>query len=539
MATGANDRHHTPPLPSAWAPLRHTTFAVLWAATVISNVGTWMSSVGAGWLMTSLAPSPTMVALVQAATTLPVFMLALPAGAFADIADRRRMLLVCQSGMCAVAVIFALLVWREWMTAQVLLFLTFLLGAGKAVTAPAWQAVVPKLVPRNALQSAITLNSIGINISRAIGPALAGVLIASVGMASPFAVDAVSFLAVIAALIWWKPPPLPSSMLPSERLLNAMRVGLRYTRSSWPLKATLLRAFAYLFFANAFWALLPLVSRNLLHGGATLYGLLLAGIGIGAVLGGFLLPRFKERFDSNQIVAIATAATAIMTAVFAIIDNISIALAASILFGMGWVAALTSLSGSAQVALPDWVRARGLSVYLMIMFGSMTLGSVVWGQVAGLYSIRVSLLVSAAGALLAIPLAWQARLGQGEALDLSPSLHWPAPIVSGQIKPDRGPVMTTIEYCIDPSDAHAFVVALTELSHARRRGGAFAWGIFEDAAAPGRYLEYFLELSWLEHLRHHERVTAADRPIEEKVKSFHCGETAPRVTHYLAPEERI
>lgn len=538
MAIGA-DRYCAPLPPSMWAPLRYTTFAVLWSATVVSNVGAWMSSVGASWLMTSLAPSPTMVALVQTATTLPVFILALPAGAFADIIDRRRMLLVCQVGMCAISVALTLLVWRDWMTAQALLLLTFLLGAGKAITAPAWQAVIPKLVPREALQSAIALNSIGVNISRAIGPAFAGVLIAGVGMASPFAIDAISFLAVIAAFTWWKPPPLPPNLLPAERLSNAIRVGLRYTRSSRPLKATLLRAFAYLFFTNAFWALLPLISRHSLHGGAALYGLLLAGVGVGAVFGGFLLPRFKAWFDSNQIMAIATVVTAITTAVFALVGSIPIALAASALFGIGWVMALASLAGSAQVALPDWVRARGLSVYLMVLFGSMTLGSIAWGQAADFYSIRISLLMAAVGALLAIPLVRRARLGQGEALNLAPSLHWPAPVVSDKVKFDRGPVMTTIEYYIDPVDANDFVAAMTELSHARRRSGAFAWGLFEDAAAPGRYLEYFQESSWLEHLRHHERVTVADRPGEEKVKSFHCGESAPRVTHYLAPEKRI
>ncbi|MDN5869939.1 MAG: MFS transporter [Nitrococcus sp.] len=536
MATDFDKTPRSTSPSSAWAPLRHRAFAVLWSATIVSNIGTWMNSVGAGWLMTSLAPSPTMVALVQAATTLPVFMLALPAGALADIVDRRRILLICQFGMCALVAVLALLVWREWVTAQVLLLFTFLLGAGKAVAAPAWQAVIPKLVPRDALQPAIALNSIGINVSRAIGPALAGLLIVTLGMATPFAVDAVSFLAVVAALIWWNPPPSPPSMLPAERFSNAMRTGLRYARSSGPLRATLLRACAYLFFANAFWALLPLISRHSLQGEATLYGLLLAGVGVGAILGGLLLPKFKARIGSDQTVAIATGGTAIMTAVFAVVSNVPIALAASVAFGMGWIAALASLAGSAQVALPDWVRARGLSVYMMVMFGSMTLGSIAWGQVAELYSIRISLLVAAAGALVVIPLVSGARLNQGETLDLSPSLHWPAPVVAGEIKPDRGPVMTTIEYQTDPADARAFVAALADLSHARRRAGAFAWGMFEDAAVPGRYLEYFMESSWVEHLRHHERVTVADRPIQDRVVAFHRGESAPHVTHYLAPE---
>lgn len=533
-----NDDKSPPSAPtiSAWEPLRHTTFAVLWLATVVSNIGTWMSSVGAGWLMTSLTSSATVVALVQVAATLPVFFMALPAGALADIVDRRRMLLICQFGMCVLSALFAVLVWGEWVTAQVLLLLTFLLGAGRATAAPAWQAAVPTLVPRTVLQPAIALNGIGVNISRAIGPALAGLLIASFGMAAPFVVDTVSFLAVIGALIWWRPLLPPPSPLPAERLWSATGVGLRYARSSQPLKATLLRAFAYLFFANAFWALLPLIAKRILQGGPALYGLLLAGVGVGAVLGGLIMPRLKARWDTNRVVAYATVATAIMTAVFALVGNAAIAVAASVIFGVGWIGALANLAVSAQVALPDWVRARGMSVYLMVMFGSMTLGSVVWGQVADITSIQTSLLIASAGALLAIPVVWHAKLGQGERLDLTPSLHWPAPVVSGELRAERGPAMTTLEYDIEPAEALAFVAALRELGRVRRRDGAIAWGLFEDVAKPGRYLEYFIEPSWVEHLRHHERTTGTDRSIQDKVNAFHRGDTPPRVTHYLAPE---
>lgn len=497
-----------------------------------------MGSVGAGWLMASLTPSAGMVAFVQVAAALPVFLLALPAGSLADSMNRRRLLLACQIGMCLVSAVFALLVGEAWITAILLLLLTFLLGACRAIAAPAWQAVVPTLVPRPLLQPAIALNGVGVNISRAVGPALAGLFIATIGMASPFAIDAITTLVVIGALIWWRPaPPAPSS-LSSERLWSGTRVGLRYARSSKPLRATLLRVCGYLFFASAFWALLPLIAKQSLHGGPTLYGLMLACVGAGAITGGFLLPKFKNSVGASAIVACATVVTAVMTGMFATVASETVAFVASFVFGIGWISALASLAVSAQVALPDWVRARGMSIYLMAMFGSMTLGGVAWGQIADVTSIRVALLIAAAGALIAIPLVWHAKLGQGEALDLTPSLHWPVPVLSSEVKHERGPAMTTVEYRIAPADSGAFSAAMDELGHMRRRDGATAWGVFEDTAEPGHYLEYFIDPSWGEHLRQHERVTVADQRIQDNVHAFHQGDDPPRVMHYLAPSPR-
>jgi predicted MFS family arabinose efflux permease len=520
---------------SALGPFRHPTFAVLWTATVISNIGTWMNDVGASWLMTSLAPSPLMVSLVQAATALPIFLFALPAGALADIVDRRKLLLVVTAVMAVTAMILGWVVLAEAMTPLLLLFFTFALGAGAAFVAPSWQAIVPKLVPRDQLQPAVALNSVGVNISRAIGPALGGGVIVALGVAWPFLLNAVTFLSVILALLWWRPPAAPPSHLPAERFWSAIRTGFRYARASGPLKATLIRAVVFFLFASAYWALLPLIVRQELGGGPALYGILLGCIGAGAVGGAFLLPALKERFGPDNGVALGTLGTAVALLVFAFVREPLAVAAASALAGASWIAILSNLNVSAQVALPEWVRARGLSVFITVFFGSMTLGSLIWGQVAGLFGISTALVAAAVGAVLGIVGSRPFKLQQGAGLDLTPSMHWPAPVVAGAVEPDRGPVMVTVEYRIDPKNAAAFLEALHTLADARRRDGAFAWGVFEDVAFPGRYLEYFLEASWLEHLRHHERTTEADHVVQDLVLGYHQGEDGPRVSHFLAP----
>ncbi len=529
--TAATD---TPPkAPSALAPFGYSAFAVLWSATVVSNTGTWMNDVGAGWLMTQLAPSPLMVSLVQAATALPVFLFALPAGALADIVDKRRMLIVIQIAMGIVAAAMFMTVATGAMTAPLLLLFTFALGTGAAFMQPAWQAIVPSLVPRDTLQPAVALNSVGINVSRAIGPALGGAIIAGLGIAYPFLLNALSFGIVLLALLWWKAPPPKAHSMPAERFRSAIVTGLRYARSSGPLKATLIRAVAFFLFASAYWALLPLIAREVLSGGASLYGLLLGAVGAGAVGGAFLLPALKKRWGPDGVVAAGTIGTAVTLLVFALIANPTVAIGASVLAGASWIAVLTNLNVSAQVALPDWVRARGLSVFLTVFFGSMTLGSILWGQVASLTSIPVALMIAAAGAVLFIPVTWAAKLQQGAKMDLAPASHWPEPITSEPVEDDRGPVMVQIEYRIDPAQADAFRTAMQPMEAARRRDGAFAWGLMQDAADPARFVEYFMEDSWQTHLRHHERVSKEDAALQREAAEFHIGDAPPTVEHLL------
>jgi MFS family permease len=494
-----------------------------------------MSTVGSGWLMTELTPDPLTVALIQVATTAPAFLLALPAGAIADLIDRRWLLLVVNGAMTVAATVLAVLVALDWMTAHLLLLFTFLLGTGAAFIGPAWLSIVPQLVPRPALSQAIALNSLGINVSRALGPALAGVLVVALGLTAPFVVNAASFLAILAALLWWRPAPRAVSQLPPEGLGEAMLTGLRYALHSAPLRSTLVRGLAFFLFASAYWALMPLIARTSLGGGAPLYGLLLGAMGAGAVLGALLLPRVLPRLGPDRTVAAGTLGTAVSLGVLSQSTSPVAALAASCLAGVAWIFVLSTLQVSAQTALPNWVRARGLALFLTLFFGSMALGSAIWGKVASELGIGSALLIAAVGALLAIPLSRGAQVGRGETLDLAPSRHWPDPLVLVDGPDQRGPTMTQVEYRIDPADAPLFLELMAEQARARRRFGAIRWWILEDAAVPGLFLECFVEGSWLAHLRHHERVSGADRDVEQRIRALHRGDQPPAVRHLIAP----
>jgi len=517
-----------------WAPFRHRTYAVIWTATVVSNIGTWMYSAAAAWLMTSLSPDPMMVSLVQAASNLPIFLFALAGGAIADAVDRRRFLIAGEIAYSLVAVVFALLVTWELVTPAILLVFAFLIGVGNALMSPPYQSIVPILVPREDLQSAVSANSVGMNISRAVGPALGGLVTAMVGMAAPFWVNALSNMGTIGALWWWQPPKAQKSPLPSERLFGAMRAGIRYALNNAPLRATFWRAIAFFPFASAYWALLPLVARTQVAGGADLYGILLGAIGVGAIAGAFVLPRIRHALGSDGLVAAGSVGTAVSLALFALAHNAATAIVASVIAGMSWIAVLSSLNVSAQVALPEWVRSRGLALYMTVFFGGMTAGSVAWGAVARAAGVPLALYLATAGILVAIPLTWRWKLQKGAGIDLTPSMHWPTPVVSAEVPEDAGPVMVTIEYKVDPGRRDAFLAALHHQAAERRRDGAYWWGVFEDVGHPGRFVETFHVESWLEHQRQHARVTRADKEVEKRVRRLVLEE--PQVRHMIAAQ---
>ena len=517
------------------AAFRHRAFTVIWIATVVSNIGTWMYNAASGWLMVSLNSDALLVSLVQVATSLPMFLFALAAGALADILDKRRFLIGVEAGTTLLSAIFAAMVEFGHVTPGTLLLFMFLIGAGGALSAPAWQSVVPQLVPAQDLASAVAANSVGINISRAVGPALAGTIIGVAGIAAPFWLDALSNLGVIGALLWWRAPLTGASRLPAERFASAMRTGFRHARHNPHLRATLIRAVAFFLFASAYWALLPLVARNQIAGGPALYGVLLGAIGAGAVGGAFALPWAKSRLGPDRMVVAATVGTAVSLVLFGLARVPIVALLASILAGASWIAVLANLNVSAQVALPDWVRGRGLAIFVTVFFGSMTLGSGVWGEVADIAGLPLTHFIAAAGALLAIPLTRRWKLQTGAGVDLTPSMHWPVPVVTHEIESDRGPVLVTVEYRLTSAkDRNAFLTALERLAHERRRDGAYAWGVFEDTAENGRFLETFLVESWIEHLRQHERVTHADRVLQEHIHRLL--QHMPAVRHLISVE---
>lgn len=525
---------------SPWSPFRHPAFTVIWIATLVSNVGSWMYSSASAWLMTSLDADPLMVSLVQVAATLPMFLFALPAGALADIVDKRRFLIGAECFIAVVSTLFAVLVWLHRVNPGMLLLLTFLIEAGSAASSPAWQSVVPQLVPRPELPAAVAMNSVGMNVSRALGPALGGLITAGFGIAAPFWVNGVSNFGVIAALVRSPSTPRRDSQLPAERFASALRTGVRHSRNNSHLRATLLRAVGFFLFASCYWALLPLVARTQVGGGATFYGILLGAIGASAIAGVFVLPWLKATLGPNRVAAAGSLGTAVALVLYGVARDPFVALTASGIAGVCWIAVLSTLNVSAQLALPEWVRGRGLAVYVTVFFGALTLGSALWGQVARIGGVPMAHFIAAAGTLLTIPLTWRWKLQTGAAIDLTPSMHWPTPVLSRHVESDAGPVLVTVEYRIMETERQAFLRALDLLSHERGRDGAYAWGLFEDAAEPGRFLETFLVESWLEHLRQHKRVTNADRVLQQQVHRLLKG--PPTTAHLIAarplPEEK-
>ncbi len=520
---------------SAWSPLAQPLFRALWLAAVASNIGTWMQNVGADWLMTTLAPSPLMVGLMQTAENAPLFLLALPAGALADIVDRRRLLLVTQAWMLVSAVALGLLTLFGLTTPGVLLLLIFSLGLGSALNAPAWQAIVPELVPRSELSAAVALNSVAFNIARAVGPALGGLVVAAIGSWAVFLLNSLSFVGVLTVLYRWHREPI-ESISPTERIIGAMRAGVRYVRHDPSLRAVLVRTGVFVSCASALWAMLPLVARQQLRLGAFGYGVLLGGLGAGAVLGAVILPVLRRAVSANSLIIGGTIIFAAVTASLATVHIFALLCVVMIFGGVAWMALMSSFNVSVQALVPAWVRARVLAIYLLVFFGGMALGSAFWGVVATHIGISNALLCAAAALITGIAAAYFFPLRASEELDLEPSLHWNEPTVVTEFDPQAGPVLVTVDYQIAPERAGEFVVAMQESKRILRRDGAIRWGLFADPAKPGHYVETFLVESWAEHMRQHARVTNEDRAVQERIQSFHLGDAEPVVTHLIAQD---
>jgi predicted MFS family arabinose efflux permease len=517
-----------------WGVFGNLAFTVMLIASSASNVGFAMFDTSSNWLMTSLNPDPMMVSAVQVATTLPMFLLTLPAGALTDIIDARRMLIGAQIAVTAVSIVFAVVVTMHWATPAVLLATTFCLGGSGALAAPAWLVITPMLVPKRDLDSAIAINNASYNVSRAVAPALGGLAIATFSIALPFWCFCAGNIAVLAALMWWRAPRRARETLPAERLVSALRTGLRYARNNRDIDSTLIRAVAFFPFASAYWALLPLVARTQMHNGPEVYGVLLGMVGLGSILGSFALKSLKARLGSDRLATLGTLGTILALALYGAAREPVIAALASLIAGASWITMMTTLFVSAQLALPEWVRGRGLAIFLTAFFGAMTLGSAVWGKVASVEGVPAALFLAAAGAAIGMALTARWRLQTAAALDLTPSMHWRTPVFVYPIEDDQGPIMVTVEYMIDPKDLKPFLALIHEIGLERKRDGAYAWGVFEDTQLSGRIVETFLIQSMLElrHLR--TRVTIADRMIEEQAGAFL--KEPRRVTFLVAPK---
>ena len=495
-----------------------------------------MHDVGAGWLMTSLSSSPSMVALVEAADSFPLMLLALPAGALADIVDRRRLLIAVQVYMLIVASALGIMTLMEWTSAWVLLGFTFALGVGGALMLPAWAAIVPELVTVDELPSAVALNSVAINGARAIGPAIAGVLVAAVGPWLVFMLNALSYVGILAVLLRWRREH-EKSTLPAERFFSAIRVGMRFVTHTRALQIVLIRGSAFFIFASATWSLFPLIVRQELQRGPEIYGLLLTCIGVGAVAGAILLPRVRAMVSRDTLVAGASALYALAALALEHLPYIPLLAVAMVATGVAWISILSALQVSAQMTLPAWVRARGLAAFVVVFMGGMAIGSILWGQVATRIGIPAALTVAALGTWVAIVLTWKFKLGHHQVLDFRPSMDWPMPLLAETPEPDSGPVMVTIEYRVQPTKRAEFVTAMSAVREMRRRNGAYFWELFHESSDPGLYLECFIDESWIEHLRQHERASVADREILDRAKVFMVEGQSTKSTHWLGHRE--
>jgi MFS family permease len=518
------------PAPTAWAPLKVQVFRMLWSTWLVANICMWMNDVAAAWMMTSMTTSPIWVALVQSASTLPVFLLGLPSGALADILDRRRFFIMTQFWIAGVALLLCAIVVYGVMTPPLLLALTFANGIGLAMRWPVFAAIVPELVPRAQLPAALALNGVAMNASRIIGPLVAGALIASAGTAWVFVLNAA--LSVISGFIImrWRRDHSPSP-LGRERLVSAMRVGVQFVRQSGRLRAVFLRVALFFLHSTALLALLPLVARNLHGGDAGAFTLLLAAMGLGAIFAAIYLPRLRQMMPRDTLVLRATLIQSASTAVMAFAPNVYVAVPAMLLNGMAWITCANSLSVSAQLALPDWVRARGMSMYQMAIMGGSAAGAALWGQVSTLSSVQTGLVTAAISGALTMYLAqrWVTDLSIEE--DLTPSREFKVPVAD--VPPAAGHVVVTIDYQIDPERAEDFRRLMEESRRSRLRQGALQWELLRDILRPGHYIEQIIDESWTEHLRRFDRVTASDVALRERKLAFHVGEEPPLVTRWV------
>ena len=491
---------------------------------------------GAAWLMTTLAPSPLLVALVQTATNLPVFLLGIAAGAVADIMDRRKLLIVTQGAMLAAAAALGILTVTGKTGPWTLLWLTFALGLGSTMNGPAWMAILPELVPVRELPAAIALNSVGFNLARAIGPALGGAVVATAGAGGAFMVNAISFVGVMIVLYLWPREP-ERDVKSTESMGEAVWAGLRYVRFAPHMHAVLFRSGSFVISASAIWSLLPLVAKVELHSESSGFGLLLGCLGIGSIAAAVILGRLRHLLSPDSIATWGTVLFGLVSMALAYLSSFGMVAAALAAGGVAWMSVNSTLNTAAQTSLPAWVRARGLAVYLLVFQGAMAVGSVIWGAVAERIGLRTTLMIAGVTLLGAAAATMRLRLTHPRELDTRPSLHWPEPTLMVDRPPDHGPVLVTVEYLIEPAHASEFMRAMQPMRKIRRRDGAIRWGLFEDAAVPGKYIETFVVESWAEHLRQHERMTVSDRGLEAKAIVFHIGAEPPRVTHWIAAHD--
>jgi MFS family permease len=516
---------------SAWEPLRSRVFLALWVASLASNIGSWMHVVAAAWLMTSLTSSAALVALLQTANAAPAFLFGLPAGALADVLDRRRIVLVSQTWQLLVAAALGVLTLGHVTTPAVLLALTFVLAAGSAMGLPAFGAITAEVVPPEQLPSAMSLNSVAVTASQAVGPALGGFLVASFGPGEVFVLNALSFVAVVATVGVWR-RPRRNALLPPEHVVAAIRTGVRFVRNAPAFRSVLLRCGTYVVTFSALPALLAIFTRTHLHGSASEYGLLLAALGIGGVAGGLALPGLRKQYAVDSIVVVATVVYGATLAAFATVESVAVGFVLLALAGLAGIANMSSLNIAAQSVLPDWVRGRGLAIFQFNFMLAIAAGAALWGALAS--SLGVPATLAIAGCCIAataiLTLRFPFRLAEGVDVHI---VEHAEPFIPVTLAPDDGPVLFSVEYRIDPNTRLESRGLLQRLGQVRRREGAMQWGLYSDPNDPARLVETFAVSSWSEHLRTATRRIRTDADVIDAVRALHTGEKEPKLTALL------
>ncbi|TPJ31160.1 MFS transporter [Mesorhizobium sp. B2-8-3] len=517
---------------SALAPFRHGIFRAVWSASLVSNFGGLIQGVGAAWMMTTIATSPYQVALVQASTTLPIMLFALVAGAIADSFNRRKVMLVAQTFMLVVSALLTLFTWQGWMTPWTLLAFTFLIDSGTALNSPSWQASVGDMVPRAKVPAAVALNSLGFNITRSVGPAIGGVIVAAAGAAAAFAANAVSYIGLIVVLARWK-PALPEQTLPRESLGAAMGAGLRYVAMSPNIAKVLVRGLAFGFSAGAVLALLPLVARDVVKGDALTYGIMLGAFGIGAVGGALISVRLRQLLSSEVMVRMAFCGFALCALNAAVSHNGWQTSVGLLIGGACWVIALSHFNVTVQMSTPRWVVGRVLSIYQTATFGGIALGSWIWGVVADAHGAETALIAAAVAMLAGSAIGFALPLPRQMVLNLDPLNRFKEPMLALDLKPRSGPIAIMIEYVIREDDVPEFLATMAERGRIRRRDGARNWTLARDLENPSVWIEHYHTPTWVEYIRHNRRATHADAVVGERIRALHSGENPPRVRRMI------
>ncbi|HVC76793.1 MAG TPA: MFS transporter [Candidatus Micrarchaeaceae archaeon] len=528
-----SDTRESTKIVSTWSPLRSPLFRALWLAVLVSNIASWMQTVGAQWLLVGQPNASILVALVQTVDYLPDLLFGLVGGVLADTFDRRRLLMVVQGFLVIAGAALAALTLAGEMPPALLLTFTFLIGGTSVLTLPAYQALVPDLVPRAQLHSAAALSSISINVARAVGPAVAGVVIARAGVGAVFALNTAMYALFLLVLVAWR-PPADAPKIP-EPFISALRAGGRYVRYAPVVRRILLRSALFLVPGSALWSLLPLIASRRLGQGADGYGLLLGALGVGAIAGAVVLPRIRARFSINALLAASGVIYGVVLAVVVLINNAVVILVVLLPAGVAWMAFLSTINAELQLFLPNWVRARGLSVYQMVLFGAQGFGALFWGIVAAPAGLVTTFLIAAVVMLAGVATMRIWPLIDTRGMDRSTVQYWSEPSLVLNAAPEDGPVVVKTVYTITPEKEAPFLKAMGQVRLSRLRTGATQWGLFRDGETPHQFVELYVVSSWEEHLRQHgDRQTGTDQQYDEQADAF--SDSSPETSHLIAVE---